>query len=48
MSTLNSGMSNGYKRFSCLDCVKLPNHTQFLLLQYKQINKNILVLCIIS
>jgi len=32
-------MSNGYKILSFLDFVQLPNHTQFLLLNYKQINK---------
>jgi len=39
MNTLNSDMSNGNKRLNCLDFVKLPNHTQFLLLKYEQINK---------
>jgi len=27
MNTLNSDMSNGHKRLSCLDFVKLRNHT---------------------
>jgi len=32
MNTLNSDMSNGRKRLSSLDFVKLANDTQFLLL----------------
>jgi len=48
MNTLNSDMSNEYKRFSCLDFVKLSNHTQFLLLKYKHINEGFLIFYIIS
>jgi len=32
MNTLNNYVSNEHKRLRCLDIVKLPNHTQFLLL----------------
>jgi len=37
MKTLNSDMPNGHKRLSCLDFVKLPNHTQFLLLKQNKL-----------
>jgi len=40
MNTLSIGI-NVYKRLNCLDFVKLPNHTHYLLLKYKQIDKKI-------